>query len=454
MLNTFRHTQRLVVIVTIYEEARRGILTDEMKEVAKIEGVEPEVVRRGLAAGRIVILRNIKRAGRVKLVAVGEGMLTKVNANIGTSNTLIDLNMEIEKAKVAKKYGADTIMDLSTGGNLDVIRRKIMEAAEPLPLGTVPIYQAFMDVAVKKGAGLYMTEDDILNTIEKHLKDGVDFMTLHVALTKELAKKAVRSNRAEPIVSRGGSIIAAWMLEHDKENPLLTNFDYILEMFKEYDAVISLGDSLRPGALEDAHDELHLSELIENARLVKRAREAGVQVMLEGPGHVPLDRVIADVKMAKRLTEGAPYYILGPLVTDIAAGYDHIAGAIGGALAAAHGADFLCYVTPAEHLNLPNPEQVREGVIAFRIAAHAADIVKYPERAMKVDIEMGRCRGKLDWECMINLSIDPDRAKEIRNQYGPTPLKSCNMCGSLCVFLLLEKWRKGLKASQPASPAP
>jgi len=430
---------------TIYEDARRGIVTEEMKRIAEVEGVEPEFVRRGLASGRIVLLRNLKRADKLKVVAVGEGMLTKVNANIGTSNTLIDLNMEIEKAKIARRYGADTVMDLSTGGNLDVIRRKIMEAAEPLPLGTVPIYQAFMETVNKRGAGIHMTEDDVLNTIERHLKDGVDFMTLHAALTKELAKKAVKSDRAEPIVSRGGSIIAAWMLEHEKENPLYSNFDYILEMFKEYDAVISLGDSLRPGALEDAHDEYHMSELIVNARLVKRAREKGVQVMLEGPGHVPLDRVVADVRMAKRLTEGAPYYILGPLVTDLAAGYDHIAGAIGGALAASHGADFLCYVTPAEHLNLPNPEQVREGIMAFRIAAHAADIVKYPDRAMKKDVEMGRCRGKLDWECMINLSLDPDKAREIRNQYGPTPLKSCNMCGSLCVFLLLEKWRKGSK---------
>ena len=435
--------------MTIYDDARKGRITDEMKKIAEVEGVDPEFVRRGLAKGRIVLLRNVKRADKLKVVAVGEGMRTKVNANIGTSNTLIDLNMEIEKAKVAKKYGADTIMDLSTGGNLDVIRREIMKASEPLPLGTVPIYQAFMDVASRKGAGLYMTEDDILNTIEKQLKDGVDFMTLHAALTKELAEKAVKSDRAEPIVSRGGSIIAAWMLEHNKENPLLSNFDYVLELFKEYDAVISLGDSLRPGALEDAHDEYHLSELMVNARLVKRAREAGVQVMLEGPGHVPLDRVVADVRLAKRLTDGAPYYILGPLVTDIAAGYDHIAGAIGGALAAAHGADFLCYVTPAEHLNLPNPEQVREGVIAFRIAAHAADIVKYPERAMKVDLEMGRCRGKLDWECMLKLAIDPDKAKEIRDQYGPTPLKSCNMCGSLCVFLMLEKWRKGQRIQAP-----
>ncbi len=436
--------------MTIYDDARRGVITEEMKKIAKVEGVEPEFVRRGLAKGRIVLLRNIKRAEKLNPVAVGEGMFTKVNANIGTSNTLVNVEMEVEKAKIAKKYGADTVMDLSTGGDLDLIRRKIMEAAEPLPLGTVPIYQAFMDVASRKGAGLFMTEDDILNTIEKHLKDGVDFMTLHAALTKELALKAVKSGRAEPIVSRGGSILAAWMLEHNKENPLLTNFDYILEMFREYDAVISLGDSLRPGALEDAHDEYHLSELMVNARLVKRAREAGVQVMLEGPGHVPLDRVVADVRLAKRLTEGAPYYILGPLVTDIAAGYDHIAGAIGGALAAAHGADFLCYVTPAEHLNLPNPEQVREGVIAFRIAAHAADIVKYPDRAMKVDIEMGRCRGRLDWECMLRLAIDPEKAKEIRNQYGPTSIKSCNMCGSLCVFLLLEKWRKGERRQAPA----
>ncbi len=434
---------------TIVEAARRGVVTEEMRRIAEVEGVDVEKVRRGIAAGRIVLLRNLKRADKVKTVAVGEGMFTKVNANIGTSNTLIDLNMEIEKAKVAKKYGADTVMDLSTGGNLDVIRRKIMEAAEPLPLGTVPIYQAFMEVTSRKGAGINMTEDDVLNAIEKHLKDGVDFMTLHAALTKDLALKAVRSDRAEPIVSRGGSIIAAWMLEHDKENPIYSNFDYVLELFKEYDAVISLGDSLRPGALEDAHDEYHLSELINNARLVKRAREAGVQVMLEGPGHVPLDRVVADVKLAKRLTEGAPYYILGPLVTDVAAGYDHIAGAIGGAIAAANGADFLCYVTPAEHLNLPNPEQVREGVIAFKIAAHAADIVKYPERAMKRDLEMGRCRAALDWQCMIELSLDPEKAMEIRNQYGPTPLKSCNMCGSLCVFLLLEKWRKGKKLNTP-----
>ncbi|NPA84438.1 MAG: phosphomethylpyrimidine synthase ThiC [Crenarchaeota archaeon] len=440
--------------MTIYEDARSGKITDEMKKIAEVEGVEPEFVRRGLAKGRIVLLRNVLRADKVKVVAVGEGMRTKVNANIGTSNTLIDLNMEIEKARIAKKYGADTVMDLSTGGNLDVIRREIMKAAEPLPLGTVPIYQAFMDVTMKRGAGLYMTEDDILNTIEKHLKDGVDFMTLHAALTKELASRAVRSERAEPIVSRGGSILAAWMLEHDKENPLYEHFDYVLEMFKEYDAVISLGDSLRPGALEDAHDEYHLSELMVNARLVKRAREHGVQVMLEGPGHVPLDRVVADVKLAKRLTDGAPYYILGPLVTDIAAGYDHIAGAIGGALAAAHGADFLCYVTPAEHLNLPNPEQVREGIIAFRIAAHAADIVKYPDRAMKVDIEMGRCRGRLDWECMLSLAIDPEKAREIRNQYGPTPLKSCNMCGSLCVFLLLDKWRRATRAPSPEDARP
>ncbi len=417
-----------------------------MREVARVEGVEPERVRRHIASGRVVVLRNVRRWGEIKPVAVGADMLTKVNANIGTSNTLVDVDMEVEKARVAVRYGADTIMDLSTGGNLDEIRRKIMNASKPLPLGTVPIYQAFMDVTARKGAGIYMTEDDVLNTIEKHLKDGVDFMTLHVALTKEMAERAIRSNRAEPIVSRGGSILAAWMMEHGMENPLLRNYDYILEMFREYDAVISLGDSLRPGALEDAHDELHLAELKVNAKLVERARERGVQVMLEGPGHVRLDKIIYDVKLAKEVTKGAPYYVLGPLVTDIAAGYDHIAAAIGGALAAAHGADFLCYVTPAEHLNLPNPEQVREGVIAARIAAHAADLVKYPERAMKVDLEMGRARGRLDWEKMIKLSIDPKKAMEVRNQYGSTPLKSCNMCGSLCVFLLLEKWRKRLIA--------
>ena len=330
-------------------------------------------------------------------------------------------------------------MDLSISENVREIRMVLMKESEPLPFGTVPTYQAYIE-GTRKFKGL-PDEDFFLKTVEEHLKDGVDFMTVHAGITKELAKKAVKSERIEPIVSRGGAILAAWMLETDSENPYYKNWDYILELFAEYDSVISLGDALRPGALADALDHLQISELMNNAKLLEKAREKGVQVMIEGPGNVPLNKIVADIRLMKSITKGAPYYVLGPLVTDIALGYDHIAAAIGAAIAAAEGADLICYLTPAEHLSLPNPEQVKEGLIASKIAAHAGDIVKLGEKALKKDIEMSKYRASLEWESMFKLALDPEKAKKIYTQFGAR-IPSCNMCGSLCVFLILDKYLK------------
>jgi len=423
---------------TIMLVARSGGVPDELYELSKIEGVEVEKLRKLLAEGKIIVVRNVRRKN-VKIVGIGRELTTKVNVNIGTSATVLNLDMEKEKARIAVKYGADTIMDLSTGGNLSEIRRELMKASEPLPFGTVPTYQAHIE-GVQRFKAL-PPEDFYLKVVEEHLRDGVDFMTIHAGITLELARKAVRSGRVEPIVSRGGAMLAAWMLENSSENPYYKNFDYLLELFAEYDATISLGDALRPGAIADAHDELQIAELINNARLVRRAREKGVQVMVEGPGHMPMDKIVADIKLMKSLTDEAPYYVLGPLVTDIAAGYDHIAAAIGAAIAAAAGADLICYLTPAEHLSLPNPEQVKEGLIAAKIAAHAGDIVKLSEKASRWDLEMSVARAKLDWRRMFELSLDRERAESIYRQFG-TSVASCNMCGPYCVFLILDKYMK------------
>ncbi len=424
--------------MTLIEEARRGIITDEIREAARVEGIDPNKLRRAIASGRAIIVRNVKRLGKVRIVAVGEGLSTKVNVNVGTSGTVVDVEMEKRKAKIAVEYGSDTIMDLSTGGDLDEIRRIIMEVSEPLPLGTVPTYQAWIE-GVKKFGGVNIPSDWFIEVVEKHLKDGVDFMTIHAGITKDIARRVVRSKRVAPIVSRGGALLAAWMIENDEENPYLKHWDYLLELFREYDATISIGDALRPGAICDAHDEFQIQELINNARLARQAIEKGVQVMIEGPGHMPLDKVVADVKLMKSLSGGVPYYVLGPLVTDVAPGYDHIAAAIGAAIAAASGADLICYLTPAEHLSLPNPEQVKEGLIAAKIAAHAGDIVKLGARAAKWDVEMGLARAKLDWRRQLELAIDRRKAEEIYTQFKQN-VSSCTMCGQYCVFLILDKY--------------
>ncbi|MCR8433692.1 MAG: phosphomethylpyrimidine synthase ThiC [Crenarchaeota archaeon] len=433
----------------IMKYAKDGLVVDEVKELAKIEETSYKKILRRIADGRIVVARNVARKdlSKIKLVGIGYGLRTKVNANIGTSMLVNDLDMEKRKLEVAIQNETDTVMDLSTGGDIDAIRRELISLST-VPFGTVPIYQAYIEAAEKKKSPIFMTEDDILSVIEKHLKDGVDFMTIHAGIRYEHIMKLKYIQRIAGIVSRGGAILAAWMYYNKAENPLYKNYDYILEMFQEYDAVISLGDALRPGAIVDAHDYFQVAELVTIAELVHRSRKANVQTMVEGPGHVPLNEVIMDIKLQKRITKGAPYYVLGPIVTDISTPYDHISAAIGAALAAAAGADFLCYLTPSEHLSLPNEEQVKLGVIATRIAAHAGDIVKYGWKAKKNDLEVAIARARQDWNKIIELAIEPKLAKAIHEQFGPQPDKGCTMCGPLCVYILLEELLKESKGSE------
>ncbi|MEX0568062.1 MAG: phosphomethylpyrimidine synthase ThiC [Candidatus Njordarchaeota archaeon] len=428
----------------IMKDAKNGIMSDEIKKLAKIENISSKKILRRVAEGRIIVARNIARKNieNIKIIGIGSGLSTKVNANIGTSMFVNDLELEKRKLKTAIKYGADTVMDLSTGGDIDKIRRELLDMST-VPFGTVPIYQAYIEAARNKGSPVNMSEDDFLNVIEKHLKDGVDFMTIHAGIRREHVLKMRSIKRIAGVVSRGGAILAAWMYHNESENPLYKNFDYILEMFQEYDAVISLGDALRPGAIVDAHDYFQIAEMVVLAELVHKARQANVQTMVEGPGHVPLNEIIMDIKLEKRITRGAPYYVLGPIVTDISTPYDHISASIGAAIAAASGADFICYLTPSEHLSLPNEEQVKLGVIGARIAAHAGDIVKYGNRFMDKDIEMAKARARLDWEKIISLSIEPSAARKIHNQFGPFGEKGCTMCGPLCVYVILEKIIKG-----------
>lgn len=436
-------------MTTLIRITRSGTITPEIEAVAKAEEISPQKLRARVASGRAIVIRNIKYENEIKPLGVGQGLFTKVNVNVGTSELINNIELELEKIRIAKKYGADTVMDLSTGGNIDSIRRIIIKESRPLPLGTVPTYQVFIESFKKRGGGAYFTEDDLFNTIEKHLKDGVDFMTIHAAITKDLGLKLVKSNRIIKIVSRGGDMILGWMLYNDSENPFYKNYDYLLELFAEYDAVISLGDALRPGSIADALDEFHIAELINNARLARRAIEYGVQVMIEGPGHVPLHLVKTDVKLMKRLSGGVPYYVLGPLPTDIAAPYDHIAAAAGAAIAAAAGADLLCYLTPAEHLSLPTPEQVKLGLIATKVAAHIGDIVKYGPRAMKRDIEVSKLRAEVRIKDTIPYLLSPEDAKTIFNQFGVAPEKGCTMCGGYCPLLLLkEQMQKVTKKKQ------
>ncbi|WP_297499851.1 phosphomethylpyrimidine synthase ThiC [Thermococcus sp.] len=426
--------------MTQLETAKRGEITEEMKFVAEREGIDLEKLRRSIAKGHTVIFRNVKHDW-VKPVAVGSAVRVKVNVNIGTSRDIVDVKAEIEKVKTAVKYGADTIMDLSTGGNLDEIRRTIMHAVD-VPIGTVPIYQAAEEMLAKGKAIIEMSEDDMWKAVEKHFRDGVDYTTIHVGVTREVVEKMKWTKRAVGMVSRGGTFLAAWILHWGEENPFYRDYDYLLELAKEYDVVLSLGDGLRPGGLPDAGDELQIAELYTLGRLVRRAREAGVQTMVEGPGHVPIDQIVAQVKLAKVATDNAPFYVLGPLVTDIFPGYDHVAAAIGGAIAALNGADFLCYVTPAEHLGLPDVEHVRQGVIAAKIAAHAVNLTRF-EADFKKDYLMSLARGKLDWAEQFELSQDKDRFIEIRKK-RPTKTEACSMCGDLCAIKLInDMLRKG-----------
>lgn len=419
-------------------EAKRGMVTPEMEVVAKAEGKPVEFLLRGIAAGRLIIPRNVGREN-VSVQGIGEGLRTKINANIGTSPDYANIDEEVEKARIAVKYGADTVMDLSIGGDIDEVRRRILRAVN-VPVGTVPIYHAGIEVT-KRGDIVDMSSDDIFNAIRRHAKDGVDFVTVHCGVTKVAIEALKRSGRLLEVVSRGGSFLAAWIIHNNEENPLYREFDYLLELAREFDLTLSLGDGMRPGCLADASDVAQFQELLTLGELVERAWAKDVQVMIEGPGHLPLDHIEANVRLEKTICKGAPFYVLGPIVTDIAPGYDHLVGAIGGAIAAWAGADYLCYVSPAEHLCLPDIEDVKEGVVATKIAAHVADIVKGIGRER--DDEMAKARKALDWTKQFELAIDPEKARELRQRRPPTiDPKVCAMCGKFCAIKMVDTYLK------------
>ncbi|MHA1754757.1 MAG: phosphomethylpyrimidine synthase ThiC [Candidatus Odinarchaeia archaeon] len=422
---------------TLMQQAKEGNITPLMKQIASDEGLSARKLVKLIAEGKVIILNNAVR-NNVKPVGVGELLRTKVNANIGTSSDIVDYEVELVKARTAIKYGADTIMDLSTGGDIDGLRRKLISELD-VPIGTVPIYQAAIEAIEKKGAIVDMDEDIIFNSIHKHLKDGIDFITVHVAVTKEIVSHLKENPRLMGMVSRGGVFHAAYILHNDAENPLYSNFDYLLEIAKEFDATLSLGDGLRPGCIYDATDWPQIQELLTISKLVKRAWAENVQVMVEGPGHIPLNQIETNMRLQKTLCEGAPFYVLGPLVTDIAPGYDHIVAAIGGALAGFYGADFLCYVTPSEHLGLPNEQEVREGVIASKIAAHTVDLAKGRRDALMKDFEMAKARAVLDWHKEFKLALDPEKAEGIYKSRKSVD-ETCTMCGKYCALKILADY--------------
>jgi len=427
----------LEVKMTQLEKAREGILSEEMKICAAEEGVEAEFIRQGLVDGNIVICRNVNHQ-KIKPLAIGLGLRTKVNANIGTSKDNNDLAAELEKLKMATDVGADAVMDLSTGGDLAQIRKTVMEKAT-VAIGTVPIYQAAVKILGEKKAIAEMSSEDIFAVIEENGRDGVDFITVHCGVNRESVAAVETQGRVLGIVSRGGSMTANWMHCNNRENPLYEEYDRLLAIAHRYDMVLSLGDGLRPGAIHDATDRGQLQELIILGQLAARAREAGVQVMIEGPGHVPITEVEANIKLQKKICQGAPFYVLGPLPTDIAPGYDHITSAIGGAIAGAAGADFLCYVTPAEHLRLPTLVDVRDGVIAARIAAHIADIAKGVKGAKERDRKMSECRKNFDWQGQVDLSIDPERTVALLEKSKSAQDEGCTMCGEFCAIKLGQR---------------
>ena len=424
---------------TQMQAAREGRITDQMKQVALEEKIPVETIRERVANGTIAICANINHRSLTAPRGVGEGLRTKVNANIGTSSTFPDPAPELDKLNEAIKCGADSVMDLSTGSNIDQSRRTIIEHSTVM-VGTVPIYQATVEAIRSHGAIVKMTEDDLLNAIEKQAIDGADFMTLHCGVTRSAIERMRTQHREMDIVSRGGSFMAAWILHNDRENPLLERYDDLLDICEKYDVTISLGDGMRPGCIADATDRAQLTELITLGELVERAWARGVQVMVEGPGHVPFDQIAANMKLEKRLCRNAPFYVLGPLVTDVAPGYDHITAAIGGTMAAISGADFLCYVTPAEHLALPTIEDVHDGVIVSRIAAHAADIVKGVAGAREWDLEMARARKVLDWERQMELAIDPALARSKRSARNRSDEDACSMCGEYCAVKMIARY--------------
>lgn len=424
--------------MTQLAKARAGITTSEMEAVAEKEEVDVLWLREKIAEGRIVIPANVNHKG-LNPCGVGEGLKIKVNANIGTSSDRAVLEEEEAKLEAAEEAGADSVMDLSTGGDIGFFRRNVLSKSS-MCVGTVPIYQAVVETVNKKGGLIHMTVDEIFDVIEEQAADGVDFITVHCGVTRAALEILKNQGRITGVVSRGGAFLTTWMLYHDRENPLYEHYDRLLDIAKKYDVTLSLGDGLRPGCLADATDRAQVHELMILGQLTKWAWEKDVQVMIEGPGHVPLNQIRANILLQKQLCQGAPFYVLGPLVTDIAAGYDHVACAIGGAVAGEAGADFLCYVTPTEHLGLPKPEDVREGVIVTRIAAHAADIARGNKQAIERDRKMSVARGKLDWDRQMELVLDPKKARKIREANPPGEDDVCTMCGKFCAIKTVREY--------------
>ncbi|MDV0443367.1 phosphomethylpyrimidine synthase ThiC [Methanorbis rubei] len=421
--------------MTIVEDAKRGLITEEMKVVAAAEGVTEDFIRRSIAGGHIVIPMSPYR--NVKLCGIGSGLRTKVNASLGTSSDIVDVEAEIEKARQAELAGADSLMELSTGGDFLDIRRRVI-AATTLSVGSVPLYQAFIEAARKKGGVVFMDEDDLFKITEEQAKLGTNFMAIHTGINYETVKRLKNQGRHGGLVSRGGAFMTAWMLHNEQENPLYRRFDYLVEILKEHEVTLSFGNGMRAGACHDATDRAAIQELLINAELADQAHAAGVQCIMEGPGHIPLDEIATNVQLEKRVTNNKPFYMLGPLVTDIAPGYDDRVAAIGASVSSAAGADFICYVTPAEHLALPTAEEVYEGVISSRIAAHVGDMVKLP-KTRELDLEMGHARRDLDWDRQYAVALNATRAKEIRNSRMPADTDACTMCGDFCAIKIVQK---------------
>ena len=424
--------------MTQLKQARAGIITPEMQKVAEQEQVDPNWIGEKIAEGQIVIPYNAQHKQLIPC-GIGNGLQVKINANIGTSSDLANLDEELKKLKIAIAAGADTVMDLSTGGDIDANRRAILRESS-VPIGTVPIYQAVVETVKDKGGLINLSVDKLFNIIEKQAADGVDYITVHCGLTLAALEMLKKQGRITNVVSRGGAFLTSWMLHHGRENPLYENYDRLLEIAKKYDLTLSLGDSLRPGCLADATDRAQIHELMTLGQLTQQAWEEDVQVMIEGPGHVPINQIETNITLQKQLCHHAPFYVLGPLVTDIAAGYDHVACAIGGAIAGAAGADFLCYVTPAEHLCLPSIDDVREGVIVTKIAAHAADIAKGNKMAIERDRQMAQARRELDWETQMKLAIAPEKSRNYRAKRPPAENDVCTMCGKYCAIKQVREY--------------
>ncbi len=427
--------------MTQLEAAKNGKITKEMKKVAKDEEVSVEFVCESIARGKAVLPKNVLHKQTVPKI-IGEGFSVKVNANIGTSMGYSSPKEELKKAQIAFQYGADAVMVLSTWGDLQRMRKDAIELL-PIPVGSVPIYDAAVQSYTTDKNVVDFSEKDFMDMLAQHAKDGIDFVTLHVGITNRVLEHLFHTNRVLKMVSRGGSIIAGWMIHNKLENPFYAHFDEVLDIAREYDVTLSLGDGMRPGATVDASDELQFEELFVMSELIEKARKKDVQVMIEGPGHIPLDQIEMNVKLQKKICKGAPFFVLGPVVTDVAPGYDHITSAIGGALAAYNGADFLCYVTPAEHLSLPNLNDVKEGVIATKIAAIAADVARGKKNVLKREREMAIARKKFDWEKVFQIALDSDKARE-RKEERPYDGEGCSMCGPFCALKIVEEaYEKG-----------